>query len=192
MSRITLAFAVAALVFSGAAPAQATLRMYGDARPRHWNWAREAQAHVPLPDVRVRFHRYDCGLYGGACYEPGKSGRHGVLYLPGPQYDGWGYENERLLFLHELGHAFDYRHLDRSERDRFRTLVGTGCSWMSQRCFLAPGYNVPPAEMFAEIYAACALGLTRAEVEARGLVSYGWRPPADKDGALCDLIRSAA
>jgi hypothetical protein len=167
------------------ASADATLRMYGDARPRHFNWAREAQTNVPLPDLRLT-------IWSGSdpMYDPTLND----LFLPQPGWGSWTYHDEKLLFLHELGHAFDFRHLNRSERDRFRAVAGTSCSWWSTRCYL-PGqphvaeWNVPPGEMFAEMYAACALGLTRAEVEAQDYPSYGWQPPADTTDTLCDLIR---
>jgi hypothetical protein len=182
---------VAALIFASPAGAAAGFRMYGQDKPRHWKWAREAQKNVPLPQVRITIAGED--MLGGASYHPSTK----TLRLPKPGFGGWTYWDERVLFLHELGHAFDFRHLDRFERVEFRALAGTSCSWLSTRCFLVgyprkATYNVPPAEMFAEAYSACALGMTLEARDEVPSVSYGWEPPEGSDSALCDLIRRAA
>jgi hypothetical protein len=46
--------------------------------------------------------------------------------------------------------------------------------------------------MFAEMYAACALGMTKEQVDEVPSVSYGWVPPEGTDAAFCTLIRAAA
>ena len=81
---------------------------------------------------------------------------------------GWTYADERLLLLHELGHAFDYALMKPGDRVRFRKLARTTCRWwqdpcstLNVRCGCGQILNVPPGEMFAEAYAALALGLTR-------------------------------
>jgi hypothetical protein len=43
--------------------------------------------------------------------------------------------------------------------------------------------------MFAEMYAACALGLTQRGYQDARFNTYGWVPPDGTDQALCDLIR---
>lgn len=169
------------VTFAFASPANAALHLYGDVKPRHWNWARQAQENVPLPDARIT-------LWSGypAAYEP----KWRYLYLPRPGSDGASYWEERISLLHEFGHAFDFSVMTRGDRQRFRTLAQTRCGWLSQRCYLEPRWNVPPAEMFADAYSACALGLTLRTAAPLGLASYGWFPPEGTDAAICDLIRS--
>lgn len=169
-----IAIAVLVLLLTPAS-AGATLKMTGDARPRHFNWARAAQANVPLPDQRFRIYSDADPMYFPGLRE---------MYLPQPGWGGWTYWDEHVLFLHELGHVFDFTHLSRAERNQFRALVGTPCSWWSKRC------KLPPGEMFAEMYAACGLGMTKLEVDAVPSVSYGWTPPLGADATLCLLIRS--
>jgi hypothetical protein len=179
--KATALASLAALLFP--LHAQATLRLHGsDVRPRHWNWAREAQKHVPLPDARIR-------IWSGypASYAPA----HRELYLPRPGLQGTTYWDERIALLHEFGHAFDFSVMDWADRRRFRTLVQTRCGWLSRRCHLS-GLNVPPVEMFADAYSACALGMTLREGAPLGLASYGWFPPEGTDATLCSLIRSFA
>ena len=83
-------------------------------KPRHWNWAR-GQQNVPLPSARFTlYHDAD------PQYFPGLR----EMYLPTPGRGGWTYWDERVLFLHELGHVFDFTHLNRAERNQFRAAVG--------------------------------------------------------------------
>lgn len=170
-----LSVALVALVLIPAASAD--LRMYGDARPRHFNWAREASINVPLPDQRFTILSGSDPQYLVGLRE---------MYLPRPGRNGWSYWDERVLFLHELGHVYDFRHLNRAERNEFRAAVQTPFGWWSTKT------DVPPGEMFAEEYAACALGMTRAEVEAVPSVTYGWLPDPVVEPGLCSLIRSFA
>lgn len=181
----------AALVVSRPAPAAApeSFRLYGAAvKPRHWNWLRAA--HVPMPAARIWMFRGDAEYVW----------QQSVIFLPRPGRGGWEYKQERILLLHELGHAFDRTHLTPGLRNEFKLLAGASdCSWWAKRCVTArrvsgPGVfvNVPPAEMFAEAYAACGLGLTRRQVEDGGHVTYGWDPPDGADQAACALINRAA
>jgi hypothetical protein len=167
------------------ANADAILRMKGDVRPRHWNWARQASVNVPLPDSRLQ-------IYSG--YDPMYEPSERVIFLPRPGGE-WDYQDEHILFLHELGHAYDMTGgLDRFERDAFRRANNTGCGWWSKRCRITwnDGTHplLPPAEWFAEQYAACALGLTREQVDNSGYVTYSWRGPHYRDMQLCSLIRT--
>jgi hypothetical protein len=51
--------------------------------------------------------------------------------------------------------------------------------------------TLPPGEMFAVMYEACAMGMTREKVDDAGFNTYGWEPPDGSEAALCDLIRGA-
>jgi hypothetical protein len=168
------------------ANADATLRMYGDVKPHHWTWARQASANVPLPDARLQ-------VWLG--YDPMYDPVERALMLPQAGKLGYDYQDEHILFLHELGHAYDMTGgLDRFERDAFRRANNTGCGWWSKRCRITWNDGrrplLPPAEWFAEQYAACALGLTREQVDNGGYVTYGWQGPHYRDLALCNLIRT--
>lgn len=197
---------VVALAITSAA--QATLKMDG-AKQRHWNWAKAAQAYVPLPDSRVWLIGMDCPLRGGGACVTGRwneddpiamtrqGGRWMVMWLPTPGVDGWSYADERSLFFHELGHVADFRHLTRVERERFRAAIGSSCSWWSETCTIRRANDplwsakVPPGELFAEAYVACALNMSRQELEDTGVVTYGWQPPIGKT-ELCNLVRVIA
>lgn len=177
-----VAVLLAALIL---APAASAVTLVGDVRPRHRNWVREARQQMPVAKVTLRLNRAGCPFVGGACYDDETR----ELYLPLAGRGGWTYWDERVLFLHELGHAADLRHLNRAERSAFRAAVGTDCSWWSTRCpnpSAGEGEKLPPGERFAEMYAACALGMTREQVDAVPSVSYGWDPdPALDQSALC-------
>jgi hypothetical protein len=169
------------------ANANAILRMKGDVKPHHWNWARQASANVPLPDARIQvWLGYD------PMYDPAE---HDMM-LPLAGELGYTYQDEHISFLHELGHVYDMPGggLDRSERDTFRRANNTSCSWWSKRCRITwtdgTHHLLPPAEWFAEQYAACALGLTREQVDSSGYLTYGWQGTHYRDLALCDLIRT--
>lgn len=171
MTRLILVALTAALLVP--ASADATLRMYGDVKPRHFNWAAQASENVPLPDQRFTILSGSDPMYFPGLRE---------MYLPQPGHGDWTYWDEKVLFLHELGHVYDFTHLNRRERNLFRAAVQTPFGWWSQTA------KVPPGEMFAEQYAACALGMTLRERDAIPAVSYGWEPPSDI--GLCALIRS--
>lgn len=161
--------------------------MGGDVKPRHWTWAAQAQTRVPLPNVQLSIVSDFDPMYDPITHK---------LYIPKPGWGGWTYRDERVLFLHELGHVFDYTEMNRAERDRFRAAIGTGkCSWWGTCTLWREGLRdgvMEPGERFAEMYAACAIGKTREQVEAAGLPSYGWLPELGTDAALCYLIRAFA
>jgi hypothetical protein len=163
--------------------------MHG-AQARHWEWASEAQQHVPLPDASITV------VDGGPRYIPSLR----LLVVPFSNLGaekrlGWNEHTEHGLFLHELGHAYDYANMTPARRASFKTLAGTTCSWWARHCVTdrwvsGPGVTVdiPPGEMFAEMYAACALGLTERAYQDAGFNSYGWVPPPGTDEQLCALI----
>jgi hypothetical protein len=178
-NRLKALCAISILALIVPASVDAALRMNGDVRPRHWKWAAQAQVNVPLPNVRIK-------LISG--YDPEYFPIEREMYLPQPGWGGWTYKDEHILFLHELGHAFDTTELNSKQRNQFRALIGTRCVWWSTRCWNGK-HTLPPGERFAEAYSACAIGLTREQLEERGYVSYGWHPHPSIESKLCDLIR---
>lgn len=80
----------------------------------------------------------------------------------------------KLIFFHELGHAYDYRALDWGERAEFGALNPEG--WSS--------------EAFADAYRNCAIG-DRTYHVPYGPHS-GWAPaPRWRHRAACELIRDS-
>ena len=161
--------------------------MVGGVRPRHRAWARAAQRNVPLPDARI-------SIVSG--YDPEYVPALHTVFLPEPGRGGWTYYQEHVLFLHELGHVFDQMEMTPAARDRFRAAAGTTCRWWARHCFTlnrrsGERIDLPPGEMFAEAYEACALGMTRRQVDDSGAVTYGWDPPNGSDELLCRVIREA-
>jgi hypothetical protein len=183
MKAITLAVCLALIVPNSAS---AGLKLTGDAKPRHFKWAALAQARVPLPNERIRIiSDYD------PMYVPGT--HFSTIYLPKAGWGGWTYMDERTLFYHELGHSFDHAHMNKAERNSFRVLAGTSASWWNHNArWKDTNLKLAPAEMFGEMYASCAMGMTRESLTNKDIVSYGWVPPVGNDAAICELIRSAA
>ena len=167
------AVALAALALTGAAPLPdhpttgepVTLRMDGDAKARHFNWAATASARVPLPTAQFEI------MSGN--YDPEYLPAYKLMFLPSVGSRPWQetYRQERYLFLHELGHVYDYSNLTPAKRAAFKQLVGTTCKWQAAHCRSWNWNNesvadVAPVEMYAEAYVGCALGLTRVQVDA--------------------------
>lgn len=177
-----------ALVFSGTAQAGGFQLAGYHASPLMGSWA--AGSQVPLPPVRV-------WIGWGNPMSPWRSHE---IDLPSCCTLGWTHLAIQGLFFHELGHVFDRTAMTPALRARFRSLVGVPQSvnwWLplrTVRWVTAPDYyiTISLGEMFAEEYAACALGLTQREYQDAGYNSYGWVPPQGVDeSALCALIRSA-
>jgi hypothetical protein len=181
---------------------QLGLRMYG-ARPVQWEWAKEAQQNVPLADMHITVQDGNA-MFSPPVLNPGQY--INILFvpfsnLPVNEKNGWTPLAEHGLFVHELGHAYDFADMTPARRNAFKALAETTCSWWDEKCVsirwvTSPDYKVviPPGEMFAEEYAACALGLTQSVYQAAGYNSYGWVPPQDNPNAdqqMCDLIRGS-
>jgi hypothetical protein len=75
-----------------------------------------------------------------------------------------------------------YADMTSARRDAFKATAQTPCSWWAKRCSSlnrrsGQTIDLPPGEMFAEMYEACAMGMTREQVADAGFNSYGWEPP---------------
>jgi hypothetical protein len=186
---VALVLALVSVALAAVPGADASgFRLVGDVRPHHFAWLRAAQ--VPLPPLTVTLV-----LDRGPFYEPGSQ----TAFVPKAGRRGWTYADERLLFFHELGHAFDYALLRPADRVRFRGIAATTCRWwqnpcraLNARCGCGQILNVAPGEMFAEAYAALALGMTRAQVDDAGLPTYGWNPPAEAEAVTRALLEEIA
>jgi hypothetical protein len=134
------------------------------------------QSKAPLVRGRVQIRRASCPghpTFAGCVV----SSRPRTLYLKE------GLTELRRVLYHELGHVFDLRVLNRRERAVFKRIVGirrTG--WFRG--------GLPPAEWFADGYAACAL---RRVLRRRGRPTpYGYSPTPRQHARACRLIRKAA
>jgi len=81
-------------------------------------------------------------------------------------------------------------------REAFKATAQTSCSWWAKHCQSlnrrsGQTIDLPPGEMFAEMYEASAMGMTREQVDDAGFNTYGWEPPDGSQPALCGLIRGA-
>lgn len=84
---------------------------------------------------------------------------------------------------HELGHFYDFRVLNNSDRRRFKRLVGRPRDRWS-------GGGRLPAEQFAEAYSFCAR--YRRIKSIRAFTTYGYDPSPKQHRAACRLIVDAA
>jgi hypothetical protein len=175
---------VAVAVAGGAAAAaqakELRLELSGRVTPAMRVWTKEASANVPLPPTRLTIRDGSPMTLGS------------TIVLP----FAWGAFTVRGLFLHELGHVYDRRVMTPARRLAFLRAAGVTCRWKAAHCRTArwisgPGVvvDVRPEEMFAEMYAACALGLTERGYQDAGYNTYGWVPPDGADAALCAVIR---
>lgn len=166
---------------AAASGSRAGLRLSGRVTPEMGTWTRQASANVPLPSARLTI-RNGSPLFA-----------EGTIFLP----FAWGTFAVRGLFLHELGHVYDSQSMTATRRLRFLQIAEVSCRWTAPHCRTVRWVSGPdvhvdvkPQEMFAEMYAACALGLTEREYEDAGYNTYGWVPPDGTDSDLCALIRS--
>jgi hypothetical protein len=88
------------------------------------------------------------------------------------------------VLLHELGHLFDLRKLNNSDRGRFRRILRqpkTRQWWKG---------TIPLAEQFAEAYSFCAR--YRTIVSIARFATYHYRPTSRQHVSACTLMRRAA
>lgn len=137
-----------------------------------------ALALVPVPAVNVNFEPcpgYDrLGVAG--CY----IAETNTAYVP--QRD----DNDTLW--HEVGHAFDARHLDDGERDAFMCLPAM---WLDPGLYERRCGGTWDEEAFADAYANCALGYTPAN--RRFMNGFGYEPTTvRRHRNACRFIKRAA
>jgi hypothetical protein len=63
-----------------------------------------------------------------------------------------------------------------ARREAFKATARTSCSWWTTHCYSlnrrsGQTIDLPPGEMFAEMYEACAMGMTREQVDDAGFNS---------------------
>ena len=158
------------MILGGAAAALAATVLVaapgGGSVGRYQAWVDAAR--VPTPRERVQIVREPCP--GARAERSCTSADRPVIFL--------GAGAGRRVFLHELGHRFDYR-MPAWVRARFRVLIGDSRPWRA-----TPD---SPMEKFADAYSLCALDPGRLPP---GFVSVvGYRPTPGIHRAACRLIR---
>lgn len=157
-------------------------------------WARSIHTQEPSPSGSIAVHFGPCpSLPGsGGCAMPWIS----TIYVP-----------DRNVFAveHEMGHFFDVRDLTDADRARIVMLIGFSAStpWQNpDRWTDGDPYCLKtacPNEQFANVYAACTLGLKMGHYIAHGAnkgeFSGTWYDPSPPPaltkrhyGQICDLI----
>lgn len=134
------------------------------------------QAKVPLPKGRVQIIQAAC---------PGHPNLDGCVVTRWPKriYMAVRLSQARRLLYHELGHVFDLRVLNHSERRGFKKIMGIKRKgWFRGK--------LPPAEWFADGYERCAF---RSRIRGREPATpYGFRPSVRQHRRVCVLIARAA
>jgi hypothetical protein len=176
---VVLAVAVGGL-FAGwtvAKPGDTKLvRTNGRAMPKNWQrWA--DRSLVPTVKGRVTVHLTGCPVLPKAA---------GCVFNNRPRdvYVRRGVQRVKAVFLHELGHLFDLRVMNNSDRGRFRRILRQP---RKRRWWKG---SIPLAEQFAEAYSFCAR--YRTIVSIARFATYHYRPTPRQHVRGCALMRNAA
>jgi hypothetical protein len=146
-------------------------------RTLHGSWARWARASL-MPTVSGRVT-----VRMGGC--PALPRAAGCVYRSRPRtiYLRSGLQRPRSVLLHEMGHLFDLRVMNNSDRGRFRKILRA-----HKRRWWAG--KIPLAEQFAEAYSFCAR-YNRIVSIAR-YSNYQYRPTRRQHAKICTLIVKVA
>jgi hypothetical protein len=179
LAAVTLAVAVGAAL-AGWATAKAgdtkLVRPDGRSLPKTWQrWV--DRSLVPTVKGRVTVHTDGC---------PARPKAAGCVYNLRPKdiYLKRGVSRVRSVLLHELGHLFDLRVMNNSDRGRFRRILRQPKkrTWWKG--------TIPLAEQFAEAYSFCAR--YRKIMSIARFATYRYRPTSRQHVSACALIRRAA
>lgn len=142
MRRLGL-LAVVGLLSLSAATASAHTSLVLPPEPSHPYQAWVDAAFVPTPDVQLTVSE-DVSVCEISCTD-----RTSTIYMQVTHT--W----DRFIFLHELGHVWDYNAMKPRQRVRFSRIVGRpNLPWDTAE---APGLYSGLDEWFADTYAICAL-----------------------------------
>ena len=177
------AIALAAVPASGGPTASSAARAAPDlrlaapgGRPLRGAWQQWARASLmPTVGRRVTLKLSGCPALPRAA---------GCVYRRRPRtiYLRPGLRHPRSVLLHELGHLFDLRVMNNSDRGGFRRVMrARRRAWWSGR--------IPLAEQFAEAYSFCAR--YRQIVSIARYSTYRYRPSRRQHAKVCALIIKA-
>lgn len=142
---------------------------------KYQNWMDTAE--VPAPPGRIEFHLADCtGMAGYSCAFD--SPRH----VPDRIYLATDHDASRSVFLHEVGHVYDFQVMRAVDRADFSALVGrAGLDWHYRP---ETQGGAPTSELFAAAYSDCATNGSSGQ--------YGWSPTRTQHDMACTIIRRAS
>lgn len=152
------------------------VRVSGRAMPKSWQrWV--DRSLVPTVKGRVTVHLTGCPALPKAA---------GCVYNNQPRavYIKRGVKRIKAVFLHEMGHLFDLRVMNNSDRGRFRRILRQP---RKRRWWKG---TIPLAEQFAEAYSFCSR--YRRIVSISRYATYRYRPTSRQHVRGCALMRRAA
>lgn len=165
------------MVLGLAAPAAATTIVAPVGSPvPYQRWADESKVATPQMTLVVDEDAAICAPKA-ACTGPGDP-----IWI-NPWLAGSTFPEIREVFVHELGHHFDYYVMEDWARARFQQLVGDPRPWTED-----PN---APNEKFAEAYRFCALVGPRLLAPPTSW-GYAYRPYRNLHAQACHLIRRVA
>lgn len=146
-------------------------------------WSDEARIATPPLSVEIKLTPpLDCAEREACAGGPTE------IWVTGPI--------DKTVFLHELGHLFDWQVLTDLDRERFLQIIGrTGRPWD----YAEPGVDIhdtSPREFFAMFYSNCAewgVGLTKPYQRLRALpmwIDRSWVSRAERR-QVCELVDGA-
>jgi hypothetical protein len=175
---LRLAAIIAGVVVAQLVIADGHAHIYG--KGKNMNVYQEAFYNIKVPRVGHVYvtekFQWPCGHVAGCTWE----GTQLVYINPG----NTGY-SKRHVFYHEIGHQYDMRVLDETDRLNLRKVMGYPVSW-GWWDRLGGGRGAI-GEQFAEAYAWCAMGKWPAPEEPTG---YGYHPTPEQHAATCAVILS--
>lgn len=144
-------------------------------------YAELAQANnVAMPAVSVRVIDRDCPQYGDGS-------RVSCVYRAKPNRI-FTSQREPYVFLHELGHVYDFtKTMKPWQRRAFRVIMR-----YYSRPWLSTDKMIGAGERFADAYASCALGLVPLKdgiTETSWIIGgYGYNTTVEQHRQVCKLI----
>lgn len=147
----------------------------------HWryqNWM--DTSNMPAPPGRITFT-----LAGCPGWEEVSCAIDNPRHIPDEVWITPVHFGDRGVFLHEIGHIFDFQVMTAEDRTAFLAVAGLPKDRYWRAAELSPRPTAPPSELFASAYAACATG-------HRMLGMYGWQPTHEVHAASCQIIENAA
>jgi hypothetical protein len=176
---------VAVLIAAGPAHAETTLDPSSGHRFAYERWIERARVPTPPVEVLVEDWGDPCAWSDGE----GASGRSMGCSTthPRPWVGMWRnqrWKDARDVFLHELGHVFDYTTLTDSDRDKLASIMRK-----KKRPWRGHPQTVDLSEQFAIGYAQCAWGSWKWQRRGE---SWGQTLAVGSKGGMkkfCDLVR---
>jgi hypothetical protein len=182
-----LAFVLAHASVAGASVELRT-KAGGVAQP-YQRWANQAQ--VPTPDITLTVFQRACPgqPLAHACVFKGGLRR---IYMNPHRVNRASFEHR--VFLHEVGHFFDFTYMTGEWRTRFKRSLDLKRRWWwgnkprEEKAPPGPDTWGPASELFAQAYAHCGLRGPRIEHKPPKPMIYEYQPTPRQHKLACRLI----